>query len=205
VLLQPRDDCRESIRLGAQGYVMHTADAAYGASRSMIREIEKGQLVAAAHVEKDVGRGRLVAIRHDARKPHPQLFGIETNRSIEIGADECEVIDSVGWHRPRICQRFSQIASRQFFTAPLVEIEILHDLLRDRKLHAPRVIDKQPLLGSRRRLRTANDLTGHRARRLPVGESDLAIYDRIFVAVGALDESASVSRQIEDHLRRMQL
>src|SRR6202162_3798910 len=122
---------------------MHTTDAAHSAVRPMIGKIEKGQLVAAAHVEKDMGRSWLVAVTHDAGQAHPQFFGIETDRGVEIGADEREMIDPTRWYRWRIRQGFRQIARRQLFAPPFVEIEFLHDRLRDRKRHAPNVIDKR--------------------------------------------------------------
>ena len=62
MLLEPSQGRAHPLRSCLERDVMHAANAAHGALRPLFREIEEPQLVAAAHIEKDVGGGWLVAI-----------------------------------------------------------------------------------------------------------------------------------------------
>ena len=78
--------------------MVHAADAADRRRRILLRKVEERQRVAAAHVEKYVRRGRIVAIGYHPRESHLQNFGIEPDGGVEVGTYQRQMIDAAGSH-----------------------------------------------------------------------------------------------------------
>jgi hypothetical protein len=53
-----------------------------------LREIEEGQLVASAHIEKDMRGSRFVAILDDFGQAHAKHLGIKANRRFEVRTNQ---------------------------------------------------------------------------------------------------------------------
>src|SRR6516165_9912364 len=105
---------------------MPAADPAYCMGWPFFGKIEERQLIAATHVEKDMGRGWLVAIRHDSSQPHTQQFCIEFDCPLQLGADQREVIDTAGLERLRGSLNSGQVTFLERLPALVIKAEVRH-------------------------------------------------------------------------------